>query len=386
MVTRHRIATPILAVTFATLLVVSAGGATAVASQAPIDSRAGTGDGTVQQQQSDCDFDAVFDEAVPSVVTIRTFDEGGDVGQGSGWVYDRNASSALVVTNAHVVQGAFGADVRFSNGEWREVPELVGIDPYADLAVLRVSRPPAYADALNVSRTVPNEGNAVAALGSPLGLEGSITTGTVSALDRSVTVEAGGGLYTVADAIQTDAAINPGNSGGPLVDCRGQVVGVNFAGVSPEVGQSINFAISASMVDRIVPSLVENGTYNHSYLGVRGISLSPTVASINGINGTSQGVLIESVVDGGPADGVLRGSSETDRVSGLPVGGDVILGVDGTRIGDVDDLRDYLFEETRPDETVTVTVLRDGERIQVELTVGTLSLPQERATTEEPLA
>ena len=380
----RRPASRLLAATIVSVLLASAVGSVAppAAATGPASADGPSLDG---QQRAACEFDAVFDEATASVVTIRTFDDGGERAQGSGWVYDRTGRTALVVTNQHVVEGALGADVRFSGGEWREVQELVGLDPYADLAVLRVAPAPRYARPLPVSESLPDEGDDVAAIGSPLGLEGSLTTGTVSATDRAVTVGGERTLYTVADAIQIDTAINPGNSGGPLLDCSGEVVGVNFAGVSPEVGQNVNFAISASMVRRIVPELVANGTYNHSYLGVRATTLSPTVARVNDVEGPSQGVLVESVVAGGPADGVLRGSPETDRVTALPVGGDVVVAVEGTSVGDVEDLRDYLFEETRPGETVAVTVLRDGERVRVDATVGALPLPRERATFEEPI-
>jgi S1-C subfamily serine protease len=367
-----------------TLLVSSAfaGGAIAESPSRTTDVTGGDAVGAALQQQATCDFDSTFGEAITSVVTVRVFGPRGDRALGSGWVYEVDGSDALIVTNQHVVGGALGADVRFSEGQWRSAGQLVGIDPYADLAVLRVSNVPDYVEPLPVSESSPEEGDEVAALGSPLGLEGTITTGIVSAVDRSVTVATERDLYTVVDAIQIDTAISPGNSGGPLVNCAGDVVGVNFAGVSPLAGQNINFAISASMVRRIVPELVESGQYNHSYLGIRAVSLSPTLARINAIDETTQGVMVTSVVAGGPAEGILRGSPSTERLTSLPVGGDVIVAVDGTPIGDEDDLRDYLFENTRPGDTVTATVLRGGEQIQVELSVVARPLPRERAGVE----
>ncbi|MFC7046192.1 S1C family serine protease [Halobacteriaceae archaeon GCM10025711] len=215
-------------------------------------------------------------------------------------MYEANESRALVVTNWHVVERSLGGDVQFSDGQWRRIDELVGVDFFSDLAVLSVEDPPGNVSALPVASDRLDQGEEVVAFGSPLGLEGSITRGIVSAVNRSLAVQ----NRTIADAVQIDTPISPGSSGGPLVDCGGDVVGVNFAGVA---GEDVNFAISSAMVRQVVPAIVENGTYNHSYLGVRGVTLSPTMARVNGLN-RSQGVLVVSTVAGAPASIVLRGA------------------------------------------------------------------------------
>ena len=363
------------------LLVASAGTTLA---ETPVAAEPPPPTATTVQQTDACQFDRVFDVSIASVVTVRVFDQSGDRGLGSGWVYAVDGSDLLVVTNAHVVDGSVGADVRFNDGQWRPTVELVGVDTYADLAVVRVENPPNGTEPLALAASPPDQGDAVAALGSPLGLEGSMTTGTVSAVDRSVTVGTEREVYTVVDAVQIDTPISPGNSGGPLLDCEGDVVGVNFAGVSPLAGQNLNFAISAATVERVVPELIENGTYAHSFVGIRGITVSPTVARTNGLDGTTQGVLVESVIAGAPADGQLHGSNATEYVTSIPIGGDVVVAVNGTEIGDVDELRDYLFENTRPGDAVAMTVLRDGSRTNVTVTVGARPPSPERASLEEP--
>lgn len=345
------------------------------------DGAGGADDATTQGAA--CNFTRVFDRVEHSVVTVRTFDDRGDRGQGSGWVWRANDSAALVVTNWHVVDGAGGADVLFADDEWRPVTELVGGDPYADLAVLSVENVGPDVRALSLAPSQPKQGDAVVALGSPLGLEGSVTRGIVSAVNRSVTVGGDENVWTVFDTVQIDAAISPGNSGGPLVDCEGRVVGVNFAGVDVTVGQNVNFAISADMVRQVVPALVETGSFDHSYLGIRGRTLSPTLARVNDLDGTTEGVLVTSVVAGTPAAQVLQGSPASERVTGLPVGGDVIVEVNGTEVADLDELQDFLFEHTRPGDTVRLTVLRDGRERTVSVTLDAKPLPRERPASGE---
>ena len=331
-----------------------------------------------------CNFNAIYDETITSVVTVRTFDQQGERGEGSGWVYESGDSVGYVVTNWHVIAAIVGADVRFSSGEWRPVGELVGIDPYADLAVLRVEDFPGDVDPVAVTDSLPDEGDDVAALGSPLGLEGSIATGTVSALNRSTTIGYGESVYTVTDTIQTDAAINPGNSGGPLVNCAGDVVGVNFAGVEFFVGQNVNFAVSATMIERVVPELIETGTFEHPYVGIRGVTLSPTIARLNELEETTGGVIVTGTIAGYPASEVVEASAMTERVTGLPVGGDVIVAVDGTPVESTDALQIYLFANARPDDTITLTVVRNGERREIDLPLTAKPHPLERVSASGP--
>jgi S1-C subfamily serine protease len=351
----------------AVLLVVSVGGVAAVA-----DGSVGVGSPT-NAQQGDCDYASLYDRTIDAVVSIRT-----GVGQGSGFVYRAGAASpsaadgglaanaSLVVTNAHVVGNATEVTVQFRQGEYRNAT-VVGRDRFSDLAVVRVNATPGYVSALQVAGGVPERGTSVAALGNPLGLEETITQGIVSGVNRSIRTRLG---FAIPDAIQTDAAISPGNSGGPLVTCDGSVVGVNTAGIVAGGAENIGFAVSASLVDRVVPALVERGEFDYPFLGVATAEVTPTVARANDLNSTD-GVLVTGVVEGGPAGGVLQGATGFESVSGVevPVGGDVMLAIDGRSIDSSEALGSYLVTQTSPRDTVTLTVLRDGERRQVNVTL-----------------
>jgi S1-C subfamily serine protease len=178
--------------------------------------------------------------------------------------------------------------------------------------------------------------------------------------------------------LQTDAPINPGNSGGPLVNCDGRVVGVNTAGIPAAAGDNIGFAVSATLLDRVVPSLIENGSFAFPYLGVRTSDLTPAVVEANGLN-TTRGVLVVETIENGPAAGVLRGTNRTVVVGDerIPVGGDVVVAIDGTDVRTAEDLTGYLATETSPGEEVTVTVLRDGQRRNVTVTLTDRPSPGE---------
>jgi S1-C subfamily serine protease len=329
--------------------------------------------------QRTCNYESLYNETIRSVVTIRVLAEQGQ-GLGSGFVYDENH----IVTNQHVVANANQVEVQFNRGEWRTA-EVVGTDAYSDLAVLRVNDTPEYVAPLDLRQSGLNPGQPVAALGSPLGFEATITNGIVSGTNRSL--PAGGQQgpqgqqgqqgpqFSIPNVVQTTAAINPGNSGGPLVDCQGRVLGVNTATAAGS--DNIGFAVPASRVDRVVPSLIANGSYAHSFLGIGWLDVSPAIAEANDLNVT-RGVLVRNVISGSPADDVLQGGEGTEQVNGLevPVGGDVILAVDGKQVTAGEDLSSYLTR-TRPGETVTLTILRDGERMQVEVTLGERPPPGE---------
>ncbi len=332
-----------------------------------------------------CDFGAVVEDAMDSIVTVRVFDQHQrEFVQGSGWVYDREDDGAVVATNWHVIFGAVGADVRFGRGDWRPAGRLLGDDRYSDLAVLRVEDPPEYAEPLSIVDETPAQGDPVAALGAPIGLEGSLTTGVVSAVDRSTTVAIEHLMYTVPSTIQMDAATNPGNSGGPLLDCDGGVVGVNFAGTPPAVAENINFAVSTTMIERIVPELVETGRFAHPYVGIGGMTISPMLSRRNDLEETTEGVYVDVTVDGFPGELFLEGTSSVDRETGLPIGGDVIVAADDVDVDGTDALRNYLFEETAPGETVAFTVLRGED--EHEIPVGLEARPEEleRIDVREP--
>jgi S1-C subfamily serine protease len=204
----------------------------------------------------------------------------------------------------------------------------------------------------------------VAALGNPFGLEGSITSGIVSGVNRSMPTERG---FTIPATVQTDAPINPGNSGGPLVAMDGTVVGVNRA----KAGDNVGFAISPRIVTLVVPELVADGEYDHTLVGIRNVPVTPPVAEANGLEETT-GALVVEVLEGGPAAGHLRPATGTAVVDGqeVPTGGDVIVAVEGVPVRTQQDLGRILLFQTRPGEAVTMTVVRDGERVTVEFELG----------------
>lgn len=298
----------------------------------------------------------LYNEVIDSVVSVHV----GRAGQGSGFVYDFNGH---IVTNQHVVRDAEEVEVRFSNGDWR-TGDVIGTDIYTDLAVIEVDDIPDYAEPLPLVDGQTPQGTPVAALGNPLGLEGSITRGIVSGVNRSMRTESN---FTIPDTVQTDAGIDRGNSGGPLVTLDGEVVGVNRA----RQGTSIGFAVSSALVERVVPDLIHRGEVEHPYMGVSTIDVSPRVAEANGIE-EPRGVMVVRTPEGDPSDGVFV-ESEERMVNGRPmqVGGDVIVGVDGKSIESHEALSRYLMLHTEPGETIDVTVIRDGERRTVQVTLGT---------------
>jgi S1-C subfamily serine protease len=315
------------------------------------------------QQAGSCDYVSLYDRTIDSVVGVRT-----DAGAGSGFVYRAvaNNATAYVVTNAHVVGDARTVTVQFAREDARE-GTVVGRDRSTDLAVVRVNRTPAYAEALSVADSLPRHGERVAAIGSPFGLDETITHGIVSGLNRTMPTQLG---FSIPNVVQTDAPINPGNSGGPLVTCDGDVVGVNTAGISAARGDNIGFAVSAPLVEQVVPELIETGEYEVSYLGIASRPITPALAAANDLDAT-RGVYVHEVIDGGPASDALRGSDDTVVRNGteIPVGGDVIVGVEGRPIDSEEDLSSYLVTETRPGDTVTLTIVRDGEQRRVDVTL-----------------
>ena len=324
-----------------------------------------TGDGTPGGTETGASapargrFADVYQQTIDSVALIRVYTSRGASGQGSGFVYRDD----YLVTNEHVVDGGQRLEVRFAEGDWRE-GEIVGTDAYSDLAVVEVEDKPDYATPLDTVASEPPIGTEVVALGNPFGFGESVSSGIVSGVDRSLP---GPNDFVIPDAIQTDAAVNPGNSGGPLVTLDGEVVGV----VSSTGGDNLGFAISAALTDRVAPALIEDGDYEHSYMGVRIIGVSPTIADGNDLDEVA-GVLVSEVVPDGPSDGVLQGSDSETTVNGVrvPVGGDVIRRMDGEPIPTQAALSTFLALNTSPGDTISVEVIRDGSRETVELTLG----------------
>lgn len=323
----------------------------------------------------------LYDAVAPSVVSIQVVTSisqtdlpfqfpGGEgipsAGQGSGFIYDNEGH---IVTNNHVVEGADEITVLFTNGFWADA-EIVATDPQADLAVLKVD-PPEDFDWQPLPLAAPDTlrvGHFVIALGNPFGLDSTMTTGIVSALGRGQRIGDGETRYTLPEIIQTDAAINPGNSGGPLINLNGEVVGVNFAIQSSVRSNSgVGFTIPISIVQRVVPALIEDGEFRYSFLGISGSQIGPFTARELELPANRLGVYVSRAVEGGPSEEAgLRGDSGQGQTNG---DGDIITAIDGKIVRTFEDLVGYLVTETSPGDTVTITALRDGESIDFDVTL-----------------
>jgi S1-C subfamily serine protease len=285
--------------------------------------------------------------------------------QGSGFVYN-STGQIVIITNYHVVQDAINITVTFINGNGY-VATILGSDPYADLAVLSTNAPQSeYKPLKIIASSTLKVGDPVIAIGTPLGYTGSMTSGIVSALGRTVTVD--WSSYPIADCIQTSAPINPGNSGGPLLNYQGEVVGITSYTATYEgvAAQGLGLAIPSSMILREIESLVTKGSYNqHPWLGAAGTDMTYEIAKAMGVNVT-YGWLITQVSSGGPADKAgLQGGTKQTLIVGewVTVGGDIIIAINGTRITSMDDLSTYLEEYTSPGQTISVVLVRADETL-----------------------
>ncbi len=285
--------------------------------------------------------------------------------QGSGFVYNYNGRM-IIVTNNHVVSGTVNDTVTFANGD-SYTASVLGADPYADLAALSANAPAVEYKPLQIaSSSLLHVGDPLIAVGGPYGLAGSMTTGIVSALGRTITDDTSN--YPIANVIQTSTPINPGNSGGPLLNYEGQVVGITTAIVSDS--QGLGFAIPSSTILREIGSLVTDGTYNqHPWIGASGTDMTLEIANALKVNVT-YGWLVAGVTSNGPADKAgIDGGSRQINVAGnqVTIGGDIIVAFDGTRIRNTDDLSTYLEENTLPGETINVTLIRNGQTMTLPL-------------------
>jgi len=323
---------------------------------------------------------AVYEQAAPAVVNITTqiitYDffmrpipqEGGT---GSGFLYD---TEGHIVTNYHVVQNAESVSVSLADG--RVFPaEIVGVDPSNDLAVVHIEaddlpQPIPLGDSDNL-----RVGQFVVAIGNPFGQEGTLTLGVISALGRII--ESPDGRF-IGEAIQTDAPINPGNSGGPLLDLHGHVIGVNSQIISPSrASAGIGFAVSAETVRRVVPQLIAQGYYSHPWMGIGPVALTPELAEVLRRAGmkipVDEGLILLEIVPGGPAARAgLRGPDRMVIVGNIrvPVGMDIMVAINGQPVTSFRDLTVYLETETQVGDTIEVTIIRDGERQNVQVTLA----------------
>jgi S1-C subfamily serine protease len=277
----------------------------------------------------------------------------------------------VAITNNHVVQATINITVTFINGN-SYAATVLGSDPYADIAVLSTDAPQSELKPLEiVSSLTLSVGDPLIAVGGPYGLAGSMTSGIVSALGRTITEDMSGG-YPIADVIQMSVPINPGNSGGPLLNYQGQVVGITTAIVSDS--QGLGFAIPSSTVLREIESLVTTGSYDkHPTIGASGTDMTYEIAKAMNVNVT-YGWLIAQVTSGGPAATAgLQGGTQQVTIGGqsVVIGGDIIIAFNGARIRGIDDLSSYLEENALPGQTINVTIVRNGETTTVSLKVGT---------------
>jgi len=290
--------------------------------------------------------------------------------QGSGFVYNFTGQM-VIITNYHVVSSVINITVTFVSGNGYAA-SVLGSDPYADLAVLSTDAPQNEYNPLEiVYSSILKVGDPVIAVGNPYGLAGSMTTGIVSALGRTITEETSG-AYAIADVIQTTALLNPGNSGGPLLNYQGQVVGITTAIVSSS--QGLGFAIPSNTLLREIESLVTKGSYNqHPWLGISGIDMTYEIAKAMGTDIT-YGELIAQIMSGGPADKAgLRGGVKQVLIAGqrITIGGDIIIAINGTRITNMDDLSTYLEKYTLPGQTINVTIVRNNQKMTLAVELGT---------------
>jgi len=289
--------------------------------------------------------------------------------QGSGFVYNYG-EDMIVITNDHVVVGSVNITVSFLNGNTYPA-DIVGEDPYSDLAVLSVYAPAHEFKPLAIASSSTLEvGQPVVAVGNPFGLTGSMTTGVISQLGRTLSETVTGG-YPVADIIQMSAPINPGNSGGPLLNVFGEVIGVTTAIVTNS--QGLGFAVPSDTILRELPFLVEHRPYPHPWLGVRGVDITYEVSKAVNFNVT-YGWLIVEVLLGSPAEEAgLRGGTEVVDIGGVSVtiGGDAVIAIDGTRIRNGDDLTTYLERNTKTGQKIVVTIIRSEHKMDIIVTLGT---------------
>ncbi len=307
-------------------------------------------------------IDSVTQVRVAGVSDPDTGEEGR--GQGSGFLIDETH----VVTNDHVVADGESVDLQYINGDWTGT-RLLGTDFYSDLAVLKVDHVPNASTPLSLTDEWPVVGQEVLAVGNPYGLEGTMTQGIVSGVNR--TLDLPDREFSISNAVQTDAAVNPGNSGGPLVNMDGEVLGVINSGG----GNNIGFAIPAAITQRVVPALIETGTYDHPYMGVGILTVDRHIADANSLP-EATGILITAVEDGKAADGVLEPATSSRQDTEAPVGGDVIVAIDGEPIPDRHALSTYLELETSPGDTIQLDIWRNGTEKTVSLTLGARPVPE----------
>jgi S1-C subfamily serine protease len=335
---------------------------------------------TVKASDTELTLPSLFQKVEKSTVQITDSDEI-DVFEsrlGSGFVYDDNGH---IITNHHVVSGGGNRlDVTFLDGTVYRA-SVIGSDPYTDIAVL-------YVEDVSKEKLLPlpladssmvQVGEHVAAIGNPFGLSGSMSAGIISGVGRQLPAQEAED-FSIPDIIQTDAPINPGNSGGPLLNMRGEVIGINSA-IYSTTGQfaGVGFAIPSNTIAKVVPPLITAGSFQHPWLGIAGQDMTPGIADLLGLD-EPRGFLVMEVVAGSPADkaGIQRGNEDA-VIDGMQVrvGGDVIIAIDNNTVRKIDDILAYVEREKSVGDGLKLTILRDGQTMEVMATLGARPSQQE---------
>ena len=303
----------------------------------------------------------IFEQSESGVVRVNVQREAQIIGTsslGSGFVFD---TFGHIITNSHVVADAEKIVVTFLDGRSYNA-QLVGSDPFTDIAVVKVSAEQTQFHPISLGDSSQLKvGEQIAAIGNPFGLSGSMTSGIVSQLGRLLPAQDSG--FSIPDVIQTDAAINPGNSGGPLLNMEGEVVGINTA-IQSATGEftGVGFAIPSRTLMKIAPTLIQDKEYHHPWLGISGRDIDPDLANILNLT-DAKGFLIVTVIEDSPASKAgLHGSIETKEIDGAnyPIGGDIILSVDGKEVRQIDDILIHLQREKSVGDEIVLEILREG--------------------------
>ncbi len=307
----------------------------------------------------------IFERTEPGVVRVNVQKDAGPDGTGgvgSGFVFDKKGH---IATNAHVVDDAKKISVTFLDGRSYNA-EIIGMDDYTDLAIIKVDVDPMLLHPILIGDSSNLKvGEGIAAIGNPFGLSGSMTSGIVSQLGRLLPSGSG---YSIPDIIQTDAAINPGNSGGPLLNMRGEVVGINTA-IQSATGEftGVGFAVPSQTIVKIIPTLIKKGEYKHPWIGISGLDINPDMAKALGLK-DAVGFLVITVIEDSPAykAGII-GSEKTVEVEGTSyqVGGDIILSVDGIEVRKIDDILIHLQRAKSVGDEMVLEILRDSRTTNI---------------------
>ena len=299
----------------------------------------------------------IFEKSEESVVRVNVLRGDTEGGMGSGFVFSEDG---YVITNQHVVKESKKVTITFLDGE-SYIGDVIGTDPDLDIAVIKVNPSNTYLQPIKIGDSSKlRVGEKIAAIGNPFGLSGSMTAGIVSQIGRLLPQESG---YSIPDVIQTDAAINPGNSGGPLINMKGEVVGINTA-IQSATGEfsGIGFAVPSNTIKKVVPVLIKDGKFEHPWMGISGTDVDPELAEIRGLK-SSKGFVVVSVIEGSPAEKAgMKGVTQTKEKDGreFPMNGDIIIEIDGKTVRKISDILIHLQREKSVGDEMILTVIRTG--------------------------